>query len=113
MAFGKEHHGKQVCACVCGIVRGNLQPVLPWSLSERKTWVFPHQGKLDAVHRGPLRLLRRHEAFMAGLLQKEALCKEDPQVSVQPGLFCPTSVLPALQSLQLVALGDLPVHPPG
>lgn len=82
----KWHLGKNIMESrrvrVCGIVRGNFQPVLPWSLSERKTWVFPHQGKLDTVHRGPLRLLRRHETFMAGLLQKEALCKEDTQVSV-------------------------------
>lgn len=50
---------------------------------------------------------------MAGLLQKEALCKEDPQVSVQPGLFCPTSVLPALQPWATCQYTPQPVHPPG
>lgn len=32
-------------------------PVLPWSLSERRTWVLPR-------HRTPPRLLRGHETVM-------------------------------------------------
>lgn len=74
---------------VLGIVRGNLQPVLPWSLLECKTWIFPYQGKLDSVHRSISRLHRS---------QYSLDCSAQTQRSLH-------------YSLQLVALGR-PVSAP-